>query len=68
MNNIKVYNVNDDILIPVTQEWCDNAQKSLNMLAKQRSIIKAIYSLHVINNKDKLDAIENYLNSINIKW
>ena len=51
---IKVYSCVTDEYYFVTQEWCDNAQISMNNLAKVRNIIKA-------NDKDKIQKIADIL-------
>ena len=52
---IKVYSCVTDKYYFVTQEWCDNAQISMNNLAKVRNIIKAT------NDKDKIQKIADIL-------
>ena len=58
---IKVYDCALDAFCFVTQEWCDNAQISMNNLAKVRNIIKAITNLNIIHDKDKIQKIADIL-------
>lgn len=56
-DQITVYDGARDELVPVTQQWCDDASKAMTMLAAQRGIARWVLGLNIVANKDALMAM-----------
>lgn len=62
----QVYEIGKDKFKDVTQEWCDDAQKSMNKLGLQRDIIKRIININVISGAEKLTKISQFLLTLEV--
>lgn len=61
MDNATVYKAGTDEKIPVTQDWCDGAQTSMNKMWKQRDIVSRILKINPVRYDYVLSEIENIL-------
>lgn len=63
MDEIKVYSTASDKLVPVTQKWCDDSFRALNLLARQRTVARNILNLNManLNSADLINKIEQEL-------
>lgn len=61
MTDIKLYSAETDEMVPVTQEWCDNAQLAMSKLSKRNEVIKMISSLNIIQDNGLINELHTIL-------
>lgn len=53
----KVYDTATDSVVDVTQKWCDDAGNAINLLARQRDIVRAVAALNIVKDAEKIEQI-----------
>lgn len=64
INDLFVYDVGEDKIVPLTQKWVDDVSHAVQIIAMQRGIARDVLSYSAINDAEKIWTLRHVMQVI----